>query len=368
MITDAAKRVAHIADQVVDLPLGRPSFRPEDHYKARDFDAKNFRRIPSPHDRDTIIAFLDGGNMALIQAPSFAVHFERIYVSCFQDNKRIRLGIPNRLEFFVITTAAGVDGEGNGNQIEYKNTFIPLHKEHAQYLPNEEDLVFDSYDKTIREGLEQIRIPRVGDVARSFAEWNYASFVCRALPDGSIFIRDGTLHAPYTNQIGYAEAAYDAAHRQNVLFCGISKTSHLYTTSGLPLTVAINRLARENGVHAPWYYENIVDITDTAHRADLNFACFHPQSRYTLRVEVLQGQEDQKERIMSAIAANSRDITFPGYPYGLIDADKNARIRREGLDSLRMLLFSEISRTGDFQDFTDLLAASDAHDWLDRMV
>ncbi len=383
MITDAAKRVASLAGKRTDIPLGRPSFRPEEHYEARDFDAKNFRPIKLSHMRcapsgradcarpevshmrefSSSIAFLDGGNLPLIRAPSFSVHFERVYFNCFREGKRTELEIPSKLEFFAVLTSSG-----EGGDVRYEASLIPLEGDWKKYLPDEKDLRFDSYDRTVSTGGERIKIPRIGDVARSFAEWNLARSVCERLSEGDIFVRDGTLHAPYTNQAEYAERAYGAARGNGVLFCGVSKTSHLYTTTGLSLVAAIGRLARENKIKAPGYYENVVRITDPNHRADLNFARLHARSQYTFRIEILKGQEAHKDRIMGALAANSSDISFPGYPYGLVDADRNARVSEDELDSLRTLLLSEIAGAGDFQDFKDLLAASEAHEWLNRIV
>jgi len=366
MITDAAKAIASLASKRIDLPLGKPSFQPADRYKSFEFDSKNFKKIDPlsqhSHMRNKV-AFLDGGNLAVIKTPSFAVHFERVYFNCFQGSERVTLQIPNKLEFFVVVTSSGEGGE-----ITYTTQFIPLNEEHKKYLPDEKDLVFDSYDKTLVEGESRVEIPRIGDVARSFAEWEYASFVCNELSDGDVFVRDGTLHAPYTNQTEYAEEAYDVARKRGVLFSGVSKTSQLYTTTGLPLVAAINRLARDNNVQAPWYYENIVEITDPAHKAELNFAKFNPNSDYIFRLEILKGQEDKKDTIMAALVENSKDITFPGYSYGLVDADKNARVSFDQLDALRMVLFSEISKNNDFDGFKDFLAGSEAHDWLNKVV
>jgi hypothetical protein len=351
MITDAVQRVASLAGRRANVPIGKPAFQPRERYKVGEFDISNFKTVDP---RPGTVAFLDGGNLPLIEAPSFAVHFERIYYSVFDGDKRAQLDLPSRIEFFVVVTSSGEKDE-----IIYETHLVPLDEGHKDYLPDEKDLVFDSYDKTMRTGLERTEIPRVGDVARSFAEWGYASFVCDRLGADDIFVRDGTLHAPYTNQTAYAEETYDVARKRGVLFCGVSKTSHLYTTTGLPLVSAIARLAREAGVRAPWYYENIVEITDPAHRADMNFARFGGD--YIFRIEVLKGQEDDKEKMMSALAANSRDLSFPGYPYGLVDADKNARVSQHELEPLRMLLFSQIP------DIKDLLAGSDAHDWLNKI-
>lgn len=362
MITDAAKKIASLAKARIELPLGRPSFWPKDRYTSFDFDPKNFKQIAcaSP---DSKIAFVDGGNLPLIKTPSFAVQFERVYFNCFDGDKRANLGLPHRIEFFAVVTSFS---EGDG--IKYKTEFVPLDEKSKKYLPDEKDLVFDSYDETLRTGAEQIEIPRVGEVARSFAEWKFAGFVIDELGKGDIFVKDGTLHAPYTNEAKYAEEAYGKAKASGVLFCGVSKTSQLYTTTGLPLVAAVSRLARENKVKAPWYYEQVVDITDPAHKADLNIAKLNANSDYVFRVEILKDQKNDKGKVMAALAGNSRDVSFPGYPYGLVDADKNARVSYDELDAMRLLLFSEISKGKTWGSFKDFLAGSEAHDFLNKIV
>lgn len=362
MLTDAAKRIAQFAIGRMELPLGQPNFQPKDKYRNLPFSKDNFKRI-KPKTADCRLACLDGGNLPVIKAPSFSVQFERVYFNCMRGDERIRLGIPQKLEFFVAVTSSS-----DGEDITYETRFVPLDERFREFLPREGDLVFDSYDETMREGQERMEIPRVGDVARAFAEWRYAAIVARELEKGDILVRDGTLHAPYTNLSAYAEGAYEVARKKGVLFAGVSKTSHLYTTTGLPLVAAVNRMAREGGVEAPWYYGNLVEITDPAHKADVNFARLNKQSDYVFRTEVLKGQEGEKDKIMSALASNSKDVSFPGYPYGLVDADKNARVSYEELDALRMVLFSEISKAGDFEGFKDFLAGSEAHEWLNKVV
>ncbi len=368
MLTDAARKVASLAGRRIELPLGQPAFQPKNLYSSFDFDPKNFKTIGKAECQDPApkIACVDGGNLPLLQTPSFAVQFERVYCNCFSGGERVKLGdseLPSRIEFFAVVTSSN-SGEG----ITYETHLIPLNEDYKKFLPDEGDLVFDSYDETMRTGMERMEIPRVGDVARSFAEWKLSRFVASELKTGDVLVRDGTLHAPYTNQSSYADAAYDAARKSGAIFCGVSKTSHLYTTSGLPLVAAISRLARDRGIQAPWYYEHIVDIKDPSHKADLNFAKLNAASDYVFRVEILKGQEESKERAMSALAGNSRDVSFPGYPYGLVDADKNARVSYEELDALRLLLYSEMSKSGGFEAFKDFLAGSEAHEWLNRVV
>jgi hypothetical protein len=359
----AAKEIAELVKKRIQMPLGQPSFRPVDKYHPLEFNLNNFKPINKTQDprmKPPKLAFLDGGNLPLIEVPSFAVHFERVYFNCFQREKRCDLGLPNKIEFFVVVTSNDSDN--------YETVLLPLNNENKKFLPVEKDLVFDSYDPSIRTGRAQIEISRIGDIARSFAEWQYAKIVCENLDEGDIFIRDGTLHAPYSKQVEYAEKAYEQALKNAVFFCGVSKTSQLYTTTGLPLVAAIGRLARENHIKAPGYYENLVEISDSSHRADLNFARFHKLSKHTFRVEILKDQKEDKSEIMSALAEDSKDLSFPGYPYGLVDADKNARVSYDELEPLRMMLLSEISKTGSFDLFQDFLSGTEAHAWLNQIV
>lgn len=360
MLTDATRRVAGMFGGQAELDLGKPVLQPTERYKAFPFGKKNFKKIEPIKGR---VAFLDGGNLPLIETPSFAVHFDRVYFNLFENNERVQMGLPSKIEFFVVLSSSTISGE-----IEYKTDLFTLNEENKKFLPDEKDLVVNSFDESLRTGKERIEISRVGDIARSFSEWNYARFVIENLRAGDVFVRDGTLHAPYTNQSKYAEEAYKAAKANDVGFVGVSKTCHLYTSTGLPLVAAIARLARENNMCAPWYYEKIVEITDPAHKADLNFVKLNQDSKYVHRVEILQGQECQKAKIFGILASNACDISFPGYPYGLVEADKNARVSYRELEPLKMLLLSEISKTRNLDEFKEFLAASDAHDWLNKVV
>ncbi len=356
MIIDAFKKVSDMASNQLALPLGVPSFRPQDRYKAFPLDSSNFHPITPTSGTS---AFLDGGNLEILSTPALSVHFERVYYNLFRDGERAFLSLPQKIEFLAVVSA-----RGSADGFSYEASLLPLSDDSAEYLPRERDLRFDAYDRSISER-GMVRISSIGGIIRSFAEWSYAASVCDELDDG-IFVMDGTLHAPYKNEAKYAQRAYKSAH--GVIFCGVSKTSHLYTTTGLSLPFAIRRLAREKEVQPPWYYSNLVEITDPAHLADLNFAMLHKDSRYVFRVEVLKTQRDRRDEALSLLAGNSNDLTFPGYPYGLIDAHKHAHVPQDLLGRLRTLLLSQISSSVDSDSIADLLSTTDAHDYLDRIV
>lgn len=410
MLSDAAQKIAELAKVAGNVSLGKADLRPEQNYATVDLDAKNFKKIEplqqdsdrhlspthgrwmkdlvapklqlnvqpsgvrgldmehkdtekSRKNRKTRLVAIDGGNQEIIGSPSFSVHFIRVCYNCFEGGVRTTLGVPKKIEFFSIAQSVRKE-EG----ISFTTDLIPLNEDHRKFLPNILDLCYDSYDSSTQAGGERADIAKMGDVARSFAEWALARHVAEELDAGDIIVRDGTLHAPYTNQAKYAKALYSAAEARGVIVSAVSKTSSLYTTTGLPLSSAISRLARESNAAAPWYYENIADIRDPSHEADLNFARLNAQSKYVFRVEILKRQKDLKETVMSNLAFYSGDIAFLGYPYPLVACDQEARVTNEELEPLKMMLLSEISKQGGFEALQDGLKSLDAHDWLNKVV
>jgi hypothetical protein len=69
--------------------------------------------------------------------------------------------------------------------------------------------------------------------------------------------------------------------------------------------------------------------------------------------------------ITSALASNSKDISFPGYPYGLIDADSFARVSGDEVDKYQVPLVSEISKLGKWKKVSRHICSGDAHSVLD---
>jgi len=69
--------------------------------------------------------------------------------------------------------------------------------------------------------------------------------------------------------------------------------------------------------------------------------------------------------VTSALASNSKDISFPGYPYGLIDADGFARVGGEEVEAYRVPLMSEICRRSVWAKISRHVCSGNAHGVLD---
>lgn len=363
------KVVDALEKNIIDVPLGKPSFN-DKRYNSLDLNIDFFSPLPKLRD-NVRIAFVDGGNTELICAPNFAVGFNRLYFGLFEGNKRLEsTTIPQKIEFYVVCYATIV-----GDKIFYKTELIPVKDEWSEYLPSASHLEFNSFDRTIMLGSQRAPISRVLSVARVFSEWRFSSFIAREeLRENDVLVRDGTLQTSVTNERKYANEAYDSALEKGVYFTSLSKTSTLFTSTGLPLFSAIDVLSESSPLKGnSWYYNPVVQITQPDHRAEMFAVKLHPQSEYVFRFEVLKDQAtkakfEEIELIISALAENSKDIGFPGYPYGLIDADRFARVSATDQTVNEFQFRASISQKKVWQKISKFVKSSDAHEILNKLI
>jgi len=363
------KVVDALEKNIVDVPLGKPSFS-DKRYNSIDLSTDFFSPLPKLSGNKRI-AFVDGGNTELISAPNFAVGFNRLYFGLFEGNKRVEsTTIPQKIEFYVVCYATIV-----GDKIYYKTELVPVKDEWSKYLPSASHLEFNSFDRTIMLGSQRAPISRVLSVARVFSEWRFSSFIARGeLREGDVLVRDGTLQTSVTNERKYANEAYDSALERSVYFTSLSKTSTLFTSTGLPLFPVIDVLSESSSMKGDsWYYHPIVEITQPDHRAEIFAVKLHHQSDYVFRFEVLKDQVTKAkfgeiELIISALAENSKDIGFPGYPYGLIDADRFARVSATDQSVNEFQFRASIAQKEIWEKISKFVKASDAHEILNKLI
>jgi hypothetical protein len=368
MLTDALRQAAEALDrETADPELGVPQFG-DARYTAVPFDLANFTDL-EPKGQGAAIGFVDGGNMEILHAPDFSVQLVRVCSVVFRKGERsCARSVPSKIEFLSIARAFPRDGE-----IFYAARLIPASGTAAAFLPDAASLVISSRDDQLSSGRFRVDISVVGAAARRFAEWNALSgLVERELDGGDIAVRDGTLQTAVRNESGPASKAFSAALDKGVVLTALAKTSTLFTSSGISLLAAVEKLSRDGGRTGCWYYHPLVRNEHPEHRAEI-FACrLHPASKHVFRFEVLREQARQMGpaelgRVFGELAANSRDLAFPGYPYGLVDADDLARVRRHEKEALKALLASALAEKGSWERVRSHLSAVDAHDILDQI-
>jgi hypothetical protein len=368
MSTVASKVAQELDNRVDEVELGNP------HLSSHNYDpvplaSTNFHRFKQS-DSSRRIAFIDGGNQPLMQAPNFSVQFNRLYFNIFQGNKRLNHDqtIPQKIEFVSATFA-----EFQNDEICFQTTLFPVIEGNEIFLPDAADLSFNSFDRRLMQGASRADIKRVATIARRFAEWRFATAVVeKMLGDGDIIVMDGTLRTAFTGENRYAREGYAAAKKNGVLYTGLSKTSNLFTTTGLSLLGALRKLAEDSQVEPPWYYYPIAKSKSPEHEAAIFIIRLRTESARAFRYEI-QAQEAEQlsegelDEIFSELSNNSCDIAFPGYPYGLVDADANAKVVASDVEMHRVELLSELSKNGSWPKFSRHMESSDAHDVLDRI-
>jgi hypothetical protein len=368
MIGEVVKKVIKNLDGMIrDSELGKP-FLSSHNYRTHPFSVESFKPICLVKS-DRKLAFVDGGNSELLSAPNFSIQLNRVYFNIFEGRSRIQSSnIPQAIEFFSATFAVF-----KNNQIFFDTSIFPVSDKFDKFVPDESDLSFSSMDRRLMVGSSRADISRVASIARRFAEWKFSRYVIEnELEKGDVLVMDGTLRTAFVNESDYAKEAYRASKKKSIVYSGLSKTSKLFTTTGLSLLGAIRKLSEDSRVGPLWYYYPIAESLSPEHEAAIYIAKLHKQSKRAFRYEIYAKQveelnDDDINEIFSQLSTNSCDASFPGYPYGLIEADSSARVRYEEIQMYKMMLLSEVSKLGSWPKFSRHIESKDAHDILNML-
>ncbi|MFW9866613.1 MAG: hypothetical protein ACFFEN_11000 [Candidatus Thorarchaeota archaeon] len=322
--------------------------------------------IPECHEVKDI-GFVDGGNGPILRSADFNISLNRVAGVIFTSNEWTQPeNIPVKIEFYSATVLELLEEDN----LVYTTRFFPIESEFSNYLP-ENDLTFPINDLTIREKVFSLpNIEIFGGIAMRFAEWTYGTkLISIELDKGSLFVRDGSLQAGYTGESAFAEELYKVAIKKGVIVTGLSKTCRLITQNGNSLNSLIHYIGNQKFPNDPWYYHPVIRYTKAQEKADLYFVKLHKNSLYSFRFDILLDQakkltDTQREIIISNIANNSNDLSYPGYPYGLIKADQLAAVGLRELEPQKIQLIAEFDQE-DYNEFIlPRLRSINAHDLL----
>ena len=282
------------------------------------FDQQRYQRIFDLPETRTI-AFVDGGQAEIVRAGNFTVSFIRIHAQIFADLKKKDF---QHHEFFVVTTA-----NWHHDKIWYKSVIFT---EKEKLFP-EEQLFVDSADPLLRRGAERAGTDLIMSMARRFAELAVAKKI-----NADFVVLDGTLEATFPG-----EEKVLAELPSTV--CAIAKSSSLLTQKGNSPAV----LLQKYGLTQPWFYP-LNERTA--------FVKLHANAKHVFR---FAGNRE----VLPYLLPHAADALFLGYPYGLVFADKMARVSNQEQKALsaRILLSSEN------KDILEYLTTQDANAILDSL-
>ena len=363
MSVNIANKVVSSLDQnMVDDEIVDPDFV-EKGVVAKRLTKDSFKLIEK-YESDKKIAFIDGGNLEILTAPNFSVHLNRLYASVWNGVKRQKTKIP-RVEYISLTYT-----KTEKEKLTYKTEIFPYIEDTRKYLPEQVDLEFDSFDRTLSRGSERADIQFVGTMARKFGEWKFAEMFLDFLDTGDMIVMDGSLQTHYTNEEKYLDKLKKASISKGIILSALSKTSKQFTKTGNSLIGSVNNLAKKNKVESEWICQlgsnekddylifiiKLSDVLDRVFRFDIQ------------KTQYLNLKDEEKNMIFTKLIENASDATLPGYPYGLIDADRLARVSNNEIEYYRRLFTAVIKKSGKEAKFMSHLQAIDTHSMLDNMV
>ena len=343
MFDEVISKILESIDEKSILTEAYPKFS-GGGYRAHRIDIKNFHEIKKSSSNKKI-AFIDGGSAEIIGSANFSLSLIRACCVVYQNNKKI---LTKKLEFFSFTHAVN-----RNNEIYYDTALIG--QKNSNFL---EETSFSSFDPTLMSGVNRAEVSSVPNAIRKFLELRLAKIISEN-NFCDIIVLDGNLQCTLTNENKYLNELYESCTKNNVILAALSKTNSVFTENGNLLSAVLASISNMDS----WFYHPIAEIDNSRHRAEMFFAKFHDKSKHVFRLEILNIQKMMAEQVINEIASNCRDPIFIGYPYGLIEADRMARVSNQEKEMLKTTILVKLRN----KNVEKYLNASNAHAILDKI-
>ena len=285
--------------------------------KPATFTKDKFYSIEPRTDEHIDIHFIDGGSAEIFSTPDTCINFIPIFHTVYRDNKRIRCAAD---EFYTLCQARMKDKAIVFSAKLYRSNINSLTDAFFS-----ENFSFDPLDGNLLQQNSRLTISKVPGMIRRIAELSTALILASKAKEKDIVVIDGDLSTKLPDERKLIAALNNTAHQRNIQICGIAKTSNLLTSSGRSVADALSDAAP----HDVWFYSPAARRQETM----ISFAKLNKKSDYIFKVETSSAADTGL--ILSFLAANSTDAVFLGYPYGLIEADRFARISNREKEMLR---------------------------------
>lgn len=308
-------------------------------YKPVEFAKENFKGINESNEKARV-AFIDGGNNSVLDAANFCLQMVRAYCTVYSGNKREKT---NKNEFLVLVSSGNnaLDVDVFGSDIRFNS--------------------FDVFDKTLAKAGHRVNVNDAASACRKLAELHEAINAVEYLGPGDIIVLDRDLKAEITAEKELLDKLYSRAEEKNVAVCGISKTTRLFTDTGDSAAAALSAIAPDS----EWFC-TIAESENDRHKAEICFAKLHKASKYVFRFEIYKKQKDEIGKVLGILMKNSKDPVFIGYPYGLVEADRFARVSNEEAEYLKVRLISKAGKQRG--KIIGYMKTVDAHSILDNIA
>ncbi len=343
MYDNIIEKILESIDEKSIITETYPKFSGEG-YKPYKIDVKNFHEIIKFTSNKKIV-FVDGGNSEILASANFSLNLIRVCYVIYQNNRKIDI---KKFEILAFIKAIN-----KNNEIYYKTSFFKT-KNSIEL----EEISFNSFDHTLMLGINRAEISSIANAIRRFAELKLSKLIADERV-ADIIVLDGNLQNTLTNENKYLAELYESCIKNNVILTALSKTSSLFTDNGNLLSVVLDNI----NTLSSWFYYPVVEINSINHKADMFFVKFHDKSKHIFRFEIFNEQKSNSEKIINILASNCIDPIFIGYPYGLVEADRIARISNQEKGSLKTMFLVKLRN----KNIDKYLSSINAHEILDKI-
>lgn len=270
------------------------------------------------------VFFVDGGRNKIYSTLKYGLYVARVSASNYRGKKKIQ---GYRATFLVFIE----------NNEDYSIARLEKIEESEKF--SLEDIVPKAIEVSGSSTLypDYVEEPTSEFIARSvqeILEWSTVKYIADKFPE-TIIVKDGSLQMS-TIDNDSTRYAIDAIDRNRIKLIGISKRSNVRTSRNYPLVSILMLYAKKIGLESPWiYYPIRKNITEILSFGDVAFCTFHKNSEHVFRTDFYNMDFEEFVEIARILSYHSSDPAFYGYPYGLIEADENAKVPDEEVREYR---------------------------------
>ena len=327
-------------------------------YRLYEVKKENWQPIAA-EETSPVIAFVDGGNAELLKTPAANLHRIRTAVVFVARNKLIRV---RQKEGYILVKATVKQAEGQASsKVTYKAEFFDSDLDETSAGKNKA-AEFNSWELSTDENNSHA-LNKAAESVRRLCEISAVRWAVKELAKNEgnakkFVVTDGTLEAFFEKEKNEMAPLYAEAKENDIAVGAVAKTCSLLTESGESLIAAAEAIS--NGQEG---YAVIAKGLMEKHTAAVAIAKLNNSALHFFRIEATNSSELSK--LVAALKMQSNDLAFPGYPYGLIMADRFARVSEHDTGLMKAKI--RATAGAEVKALLKDEKALDAHSILDRM-
>jgi len=283
--------------------------------------------------------FVDGGNHAFFNYAYLVAELNRVFAVCYSALDYVgALGPYNFLSFTFV----------EGGEVKTK-----LYHRALEFLEKQLE------NREIRKGEV---IANLTGRARRVAELRLARHLVER-EGAEIVVLDGNFSYLYdTAELKELTSLLSACHENGASLVGFAKKTTL-SKKGRPITQYVEQIMRKQG--KDFYWVKVGEAKrgqNPSYNTKLFVAKLNSSAQKPYLVEVFSNSSN---RVLEVLTLNSSSVQSPGYPLGLVHADRVARIRTQIEGELVKLKLIRLAKSS--EQLAGVLQEAYSHDLLDAL-